>query len=288
MEHGVVFPQTEIGPDPIVVRDYVQAAEEIGYGHLVIYDHVLGADPDRPGGWHGRPYDKDSLFHEPLVLFGYLAGLTERIELVTGILILPQRQTALVAKQAAEVDILSRGRLRLGVGTGWNEVEYEALGENFHDRGKRQEEQIALLRELWANETVSFDGKWHTVTQAGLNPRPGRRIPVWFGGGADAVIERAARIGDGWFPIFGPDDRARAALDTLRGHLEQNGRDPASFGIQTQSFAARGNPDDWRKQVERWRELGATHVALSTMSAGLAKPDDHLRVLREYWDAVSG
>lgn len=285
MEIGIVFPQTEIGKDPAAVRDFAQAAEGLGFSHLLIYDHVLGADPDRPGGWRG-PYDMNTPFHEPFVTFGYLAAVTERIELVTAVLILPQRQAALVAKQAAEVDLLSHGRLRLGVGTGWNQVEYEALNENFHDRGKRQEEQIALMRELWSNDAITFEGRWHRVTKAGLNPLPSRQIPIWFGGSADALLRRAARIGDGWMPLMGPGDQAKTVMGTLRGYLEDAGRDVGSFGIQAQAQARGGNPDRWSSHAAAWRELGATHIAIATMNAGFASVDDHIEAARRYVEAV--
>ncbi|HEX9921222.1 MAG TPA: LLM class F420-dependent oxidoreductase, partial [Anaerolineae bacterium] len=195
MKLGVVFPQTEIGHDPAMIKDYVQTAEGLGYAYLLAYDHVLGANPDRPGGWQG-PYTYRDSFHEPLVLYGYLAGLTQTIEFVSGILILPQRQTVLVAKQAAQVDLLSGGCLRLGVGIGWNAVEFEALGQDFHTRGKRIEEQVTLLRELWTKPLVTFEGAGHTISAAGLNPLPVQRpIPIWFGGMADVVLRRTARLG---------------------------------------------------------------------------------------------
>ena len=214
MRLGVVFPQTEIGTDPGPIRAFAQAAEELGYLHILAFDHVLGADiRDRPG-WNGA-YDYTHLFHEPFVLFGYLAAVTSRAELVTSVLILGQRQTALVAKQAAEVDVLTGGRLRLGIGIGWNEVEYEALNENFHNRGARSEEQVALMRALWTQEVVNFDGRWHKVTAAGINPLPVQRpISVWFGGRADAVLRRIARIGDGFIMSSNqPPQRAQR-----RGH----------------------------------------------------------------------
>ena len=202
MELGAVFPQTEIGDDPAAVRDFAQAVEGMGLTHLLIYDHVVGAAADRFE--RQVPYTKDSMFHEPFVTLGYLAACTTTIELVTGVIILPQRQTVLVAKQAAEVDVLSGGRLRLGVGTGWNHVEFEALNENFHNRGKRQEEQVALMRALWADEIIDFEGNWHSVRQAGINPRPKGTIPIWFGGRDDRLVTRAARIGDGWMPQVSP------------------------------------------------------------------------------------
>ncbi|NRA04096.1 MAG: LLM class F420-dependent oxidoreductase [Myxococcales bacterium] len=287
MELGVVFPQTEIGNDPIAIRDFAQAAEGLGFGHLLAYDHVLGADPDRPGGWQGRPYDKDTPFHEPFVLFGYLAGCTTTLEFVSAVIILPQRQTALVAKQAAEVDVLSSGRLRLGVGTGWNEVEYEALGENFHDRGKRQEEQIELMRRLWAEESLSFEGRWHRVTKAGINPRPEATIPIWLGGMAEAVIDRAARIADGWMPLAGPNDASKQVIEKIHAGLEQAGRKPEDFGIQAQAQVRGGDPDRWRKHAAAWERLGATHLAIATMNAGLATPEAHIDAIRRYREALS-
>jgi probable F420-dependent oxidoreductase len=283
---GVVFPQTEIGNDPAIIRDFAQAAEEAGFNHLLVYDHVLGADRDRPGGFAG-PYDKDTAFHEPFVLFGYLAGVTQTIELVTGVIILPQRQTALVAKQCAEIAVLSGGRLRLGIGVGWNAVEYEALGESFSNRGAREEEQVQVLRALWENETIDFEGRWHRVPHAGINPRPETTIPIWFGGTADALLERAARIGDGWLPLVPPDDRGKSATDKIRQHLEAAGRDPADFGIEPQARIAGGNPERWRKHAGAWRELGATHISIVTMGANLSRPEDHLKAASEWRDAIS-
>ncbi len=287
MQIGVVFPQTEIGSDPAAVRDYAQAAEDLGYSHVLAYDHVLGASRDARPGWRG-PYDHNSQFHEPFVLFGYLAGVTQRIELVTGIIILPQRQAALVAKQAAAVDVLSGGRLRLGIGIGWNEVEYEALGEDFHTRGRRVEEQVALMRALWTEEVVTFQGRWHTVTAAGINPLPVRRpIPLWMGGGAEPVIRRIARLADGWFPQFRPDDRGRETLRRLHDYVREAGRDPGDIGIEGRASIGGGGPDDWAKEVEAWRELGATHLGVNTMGAGLSSPADHIDALRRFRDAAN-
>src|SRR5579885_1964305 len=219
MRIGVVFPQTEIGSDPGVVREYAQAAEGMGYSHLLAYDHVLGADTATRPGWRG-PYTSETQFHEPFVLFGYLAGLTRTLELVTGIIILPQRQTALVATQAAEVDVLSGGRLRLGVGIGWNQVEYEGLNERFSNRGARLEEQIEVLRALWSETSITYTGRWHTIDHAGINPLPVQRpIPIWIGATADAALRRAARLADGWFPQRPPDDQARAMMERLHGYL---------------------------------------------------------------------
>jgi probable F420-dependent oxidoreductase len=283
MKYGVVFPKTEIDPDPIVIRDYVQAIEGLGYDYLLIYDHVLGANPDRPGGWAGRPYKYTDSFHEPFVLFGYLAGLTERIQLVTGILILPQRQTALVAKQAAQVDILSGGRLVLGIGIGWNDVEYEALGEDFHNRGQRSEEQVALLNELWTKPLVTFKGKYHSIPDAGLNPLPVQRpIPIWFGGGADAVLRRMARLGQGWMANGSPNEALKAKVAQLHSYLQAEGRDPADFGLDGRIGVARRSPADWAAEAETWRKFGATQVALATMNAGFTSIDQHLTALQQF------
>ncbi|MFQ5436585.1 MAG: LLM class F420-dependent oxidoreductase, partial [Anaerolineae bacterium] len=197
MKIGLVYPQIEYSNDPIAIRDYAQTAEALGYDFIVAYDHVLGANPDRPGGWQG-PYTYVNPFHDPFVMFSYMAAQTERIAFATGILILPQRETAVVAKQAATLDLLSSGRFRLGVGNGWNKVEFVALNQDFHTRGRRMEEQVQLLRRLWTEDLITYEGEWHTIPDAGLNPRPNRRIPIWFGGGADAVLRRIARLGDGW------------------------------------------------------------------------------------------
>lgn len=287
MHIGVVFPQTEIGTDPAVVRDYAQTAEGLGYSHLLIYDHVLGASTANRPNWTG-PYTSDTLFHEPFVLFGYMAAITEKIELVTGVIILPQRQTALVAKQAAEVDILSGGRLRLGVGIGWNEVEYEGLNESFGNRGKRIEEQIEVMRRLWTEPVVDFKGKWHTIPEAGINPLPMQRpIPIWIGGGAEAVLERTGRIGDGWFPQMRPDDRARTAIDKIRAYAQQAGRDPSSIGIEARLNLREGDPDSWHHQIESWKELGATHIGINTMGMGLGSPRDHIKKIREIKSVLS-
>jgi probable F420-dependent oxidoreductase len=266
---GVVFPQTEIGDDPVLVRDFAQTAEGLGYAHLLVFDHVLGAGLARRPDWRGA-YHAGDAFHEPFVLFGYLAGLTERIELVTGVLVLPQRQTALVAKQAAEVDVLSGGRLRLGVGVGWNDVEYQALGEDFHDRGRRIEEQIVLLRALWTEPVVDFQGRWHRVPDAGLNPLPAQRpIPVWLGGQAEPVLRRTGAMGDGWFPQMLPDNDAADMLERLRGYAADAGRDPDHIGVEPRVEKRYGDPSQWPALIDGWRELGATHMGVSTRGLGL-------------------
>ncbi|MFF0338442.1 LLM class F420-dependent oxidoreductase [Kribbella sp. NPDC004875] len=279
MKIGAVFPQLEIGADPKVVRDWATTVEAAGYSHVLAYDHVLGADPAHRPGWTG--YTDKSLFHEVFVLFGYLAAITTDLELVTGVLVLPQRQTALVAKQAAEVDVLSGGRLRLGVGIGWNYVEYDALGVPFEKRAARMTQQVELLRKLWAEPVVSYDGDFDHVEEAGLNPLPGREIPIWFGGGADAVLRRTGRIGDGWMPQSAPDDNARRQVAMIREAAEKAGRDPGSIGIEARLSLGAVPEQDWQAFAEGWRELGATHLCINTMNMGLAKPADHAGVLSE-------
>jgi probable F420-dependent oxidoreductase len=285
MRIGVVFPQTELGGDPGAVRAYAERVEELGFTHVLAYDHVVGADPAVHQGWNG-PYDVHTTFHEPLVMFGYLAAVTRSLELVTGVIILPQRQTTLVAKQAAEVDLLSGGRLRLGVGIGWNAVEYEALGEDFSNRGKRSAEQIELLRLLWSNQAVTFNGGFHTVTGAGLAPLPVQRpIPVWIGAASDPGYRRAGRLADGWFPMMGPG----SGLDHARGIVEkaavEAGRDPAAIGMEGRASWS-GDDDAVLREVASWGDAGATHLSINTMGGGLATVDDHLDVLTRVAEAL--
>jgi probable F420-dependent oxidoreductase len=284
MQIGVVFPQTEIGPDVGAVRAYGQRAEQLGFAHLLAYDHVLGADPAIHQGWSG-PYDIETTFHEPLVLFGYLAAVT-RLELVTGIIILPQRQTALVAKQAAEVDLLTEGRFRLGVGLGWNRVEYEALGQDFASRGRRADEQVELLRRLWTERSVTFHGASEHVIGAGLAPPPVQRpIPIWFGAQSPAAYRRAGRLGDGWFPQVrpGPDlDAARAIVEQAAADA---GRDPAAIGMEGR-ISWTGDADKLTDHAGRWRKAGASHLSVNTMSAGLATVDQHLGALEQAAQAL--
>jgi probable F420-dependent oxidoreductase len=277
---GVVFPQTEIGADPGAVRGYAQRVEELGFSHVLAFDHVLGADPAVHAGWNGY-YDVRSTFHEPLVLFGYLAALTS-VELVTGIIILPQRQTALVAKQAAEVDLLTGGRFRLGIGLGWNAVEYEALGKDFTDRGRRMTEQVALLRRLWTEPSVTFVGQHETVTGAGLAPLPVQRpIPLWFGAHTRRAYVRAGQLGDGWFPQMPPGPRLDQARSVVEQAAAEAGRDPAALGMEGRISWGEGGQDQLAEHAARWRAAGATHLSVNTMGAGLAAVDDHLAALAD-------
>lgn len=302
MKVGAIFPITEIGTDPMAVRDYTQAIEELGYDHLVVFDHVLGADPSKHELW--GPYTHEFQFHEPFVLMGYLAAITKTIELATGIIIAPQRQTALLAKQAAEVDVLSGGRLRLGLGIGWNQVEYEGLGQDFSTRGKRIEEQMELMRLLWSNDLITFDGKWDKITDAGINPLPVQQpMPIWMGGWADAMIKRIARIGDGWFAFFKPDDAGKLMVEKLHQYAAEAGRDAAEIGIESwvtvnnaQVLAGWNqkpqdkllrSPDEWCEEIAGYKALGSTHIACWTMYADLT-PDQHIDVARRFKEAVDG
>jgi probable F420-dependent oxidoreductase len=260
------------------MRTYGQHVEELGYSHILAYDHVVGADPAVHTGWD-RAYNVHTTFSEPLVMFGYLAAVTYKVELVTGVIILPQRQTVLVAKQAAEVDLLSGGRLRLGVGVGWNAVEFEALGQEFGGRGERSDEQVAVLRRLWCEQSVTFDGKYHRITGAGIAPLPVQRpIPIWIGAASAPGYRRAGRTADGWFPLIKPgpelDDAravvAQAALDA--------GRDPAAIGMEGRIIYA-GDLDTVASEFAAWKDAGATHLSISTMDADLMTVDDHLAVL---------
>ncbi|HET8620217.1 MAG TPA: LLM class F420-dependent oxidoreductase [Acidimicrobiales bacterium] len=279
MRVGVVFPQTELGGDAGAVRAYGQGVEALGFSHLLAYDHVLGADPAVHAPWRG-PYDLATTFHEPFVMFGYLAGVTTTIELVTGIIILPQRQTALVAKQAAEVDILAGGRFRLGVGLGWNAVEYEALGQRFDQRGRRLSEQIGLLRRLWTEASVTHDGEFDTITGAGLAPPPLQRpIPVWIGGSSDAAYRRIGRLADGWFPQLRPGDELDRARAVIAGAAGAAGRDPAALGMEGRLRWDPSDPDRFARQLDKWRRAGASHVSVDTMGIGLGGVDDHLAAL---------
>jgi probable F420-dependent oxidoreductase len=291
MKIGVVFPQTEIGQDPAVIRDYAQAVESMGYTHILAFDSVIGANPDRPGGWDS-PYTYRHAFHEPFVLFGFCAAVTRRIELATGVLVLPQRQTALVAKQAAEVDILSGGRLRLGIGVGWNPVEFEALGENIHDRGRRIEEQLEVMRLLWTRELVTYEGHWHRVPDAGINPLPVQQpIPVWMGGESEPVLRRAARLADGWITLqtFRPGPAAQHTVDRLHRLVREAGRDPAAFGIEGRVALAQVTPEARAKEMAAWRAMrGITHLCINTMGLGLPSPEEHVRTLERFRKDVLG
>ncbi len=278
MQIGVVFPQTELGGDAGAVRAYAEGVSGLGYSHILAYDHVVGADPAAHPGWNG-PYDIDTTFHEPFVLFGFLAGMSP-LELVTGIIILPQRQTALVAKQAAEVDLLTGGRFRLGVGLGWNAVEYETLGRSFSDRGRRMEEQVGLLRRFWTERSVDHDGPSERVPGAGLAPLPVQRpIPIWFGGTSERALQRAGRLADGWFPQVAPGPKLDAARAVVAAAARGAGRDPDRVGMEGRVNWTGAGADQLADHVDRWRQAEATHVSINTMGAGFGSVDEHLGAL---------
>jgi probable F420-dependent oxidoreductase len=283
VKFGVVFPQTEIGSDPAAIRDYVQAAEGLGYDYLLAYEHMLGADPANYQDGRQFAYTYQDSFHEPMVLFGYLAALTEQIELVAGVLILPQRNTALVAKQTAEVDVLSRGRLRLGIGVGWNQAEMEGIGYDFRTRGRRVDEQIEVLLQLWTKPLVTFEGEYHAIQALGINPLPVQRpIPLWFGGAAEPMLRRMARFGNGWIPTGLNPGNARPIVERIHTCLGEFGRSAASFGIDARLNLARQPQTVWRDYVEDWKALGATHICVNTMGARLETAQDHIRAIEEF------
>ncbi len=286
MDIGAGIPHDEIGNDPGAITAYAQGAEELGVTHLLIYDHVVGVDRNRPGGFEG-PYDSNVAFHEPLVLFGFLAGCTTLVELVTAILILPQRQTVLVAKQAAEVAILSGNRLKLGIGVGWNSVEYDTLNEDFGNRGRRQEEQVDLMRRLWTEDVFSYHGEFHSFEHASILPRPTEPVPVLFGGSAPALLDRCALLGYGWLPLGSPNDKMADRIAEMRRVREATGRSWDGFEIRAQAQWGGGTPERWQSHARRWKDLGATHLAVATHNAGDTDVDGHLARIAEYRTAVA-
>lgn len=282
MRIGLVFPQSEFGNDPLAIRDYAQAAEELGFTHILAYDHVLGANPNRPGGWSG-PYTHLTPFHEPFLLFAYMAACTSKIEFTTGIIILPQRQTVLVAKQAAELDVLCQGRLRLGVGLGWNSVEFTGLNESFHNRGRRIEEQVSLMKLLWTQPLVTFKGKYHTIEDAGINPLPIQKpIPIWFGGQSDEQLRRAATLSDGWMPNYRTVADAAPALALLDQYLSEAGRSRGEFGLEPRLHFGHGDPKLWEKAMAEWQSAGATHLSVNTMDCGFTSPQAHIQAISQF------
>ncbi len=282
MRIGLIYPQTEFGNNPAAIKDYAQTAEACGYNHILAYEHVLGANPDRPGGWSGT-YTYHDAFLEPFSLFSYLAGITQRIQFTTGVLVLPQRQTVLVAKQAATLDVLSGGRLRLGVGLGWNAVEYASLNQDFHTRGARISEQVELMRLLWTQPLVNFSGKWHSIPDAGINPLPVQQpIPVWFGGHANAVLQRIALLGDGWMPLYRTPEELKPALDRLEGILHENSRMLKDIGIDVRISYDNGEPEPLVRTVRAWELFGATHLSVNFMKCGLQTPQEHINAVRNF------
>jgi len=295
MKLGVALPIVDIGGEPDAIRDFAQAAEAIGYQGIAAPDHVLGVNvASRPEWTQGRARSTD-LYHDPFVLFGFLAGCTKIADFSTQVLILPQRQTVLVAKQAACLDVLCGGRFRLGIGVGWNEVEFTGLNEDFHNRGRRSEEQVAVMQALWAEPHGVFKGKWHTIEDAGINPRPASgKVPPWYGGHADVTLRRVVDWGDGWMPLaYAPGEAARAAIAKLRRYAEAAGRDPATIGIDTR-VSAGGDEAQWREDVRFWKSCGVTHLTLANyyQSGHLRRIAgrslaDHIAAMTRYWNAVA-
>ena len=287
VQRGAFFPTRDMPADRAAIRDWAQAAEELGFDFIEVPDHVLGADRAALPDFEG-PYDIDDSFHELFVTLGFIAGATKHIGLASGVLILPQRQTALVAKQAAQLDILCDGRLRLGVGVGWNPVEYDALGEEWTTRGRRQTAQLELMNALWTERTVTFDGEFDRVTHAGLQPPSLQRpIPVWFGGGAEATLRRAAQYGAGWIPLGKPNSKIGAQIERLRSELlPERGRDAADFGIEGWIQSGVGGSDAWAAIAEQWRALGASHITFYTSGQGVGSPQRQIEAMREFLDVV--
>jgi probable F420-dependent oxidoreductase len=285
MQLNAMFPTRDVGSDPAKIRDWAQAAEDLGYAYIEVPDHVFGATAR--DGWTPLYNEKDP-FHETFVMLGFLAAVTTRIRLSSGVLIAPQRQTGVIAKQAAEVDLLSGGRLRLGIGVGWNHVEYEALGQDWKTRGARQAEQVEVLRRLWSEDLVTFNGRFHALQDVNIVPPPVQRpIPIWFGGVSDAVVIRAARLGDGWMPIIAPDEKAEQKLILLREEMKQHERDPARFGVEGWLRMNDADPQRWAAAADGWRKLGADMVMLYPMYR-MPKLDDQIETLRRFKEVASG
>jgi probable F420-dependent oxidoreductase len=285
MQLNAMFPTRDVGTDPAKIRDWAQAAEDLGYAYIEVPDHVFGAAAR--DGWTPLYNERDP-FHETFVMLGFLAGVTKRIRLSSGVLIAPQRQTGLIAKQAAEADLLSGGRLRLGIGVGWNHVEYEALGEDWKTRGARQAEQVEVLRRLWSEDLVTFNGRFHALKEVNIVPPPVQRpIPIWFGGVSDAVVMRAARLGDGWMPIMAPDEKAEQKLALLREEMKKRGRDAAKFGIEGWLRMSDADPQRWAAGADGWRKLGADMIMLYPMYR-MPEFDDQIETLRRFKEVASG
>ena len=285
MQLGAVLSQNEIGEIP-ALRDYAQSVQDLGYDFLVNADHVVGSDPAAHPELE-RVFPIDNLLHEPFALFAFVAAAAPRLGLLTSVIILPQRQTVLAAKQAAEIDVMTGGRFRFGVGIGWNPVEFEALGMSFANRARRFEEQIAVMRRLWTERVVTFEGRYHTLHAAGINPRPVQQpLPIWIGASAEAAVKRACQIADGYLPLRPLDGGWTATIEKVHGWLREAGRDPAAFGIEGRLEASTGTPEDWRKTAEMWRGFGASHLSIGT--GGVGGPDAHVRRLREVREAIGG
>lgn len=285
MKFGAIFPQLDIGTDVNAIREYIREVETMGYDHILLYDHVLGANPEREGGWSG-PYTHQSMFHEVFVTLAYAAAITTKLELVTGVLILPQRQATLAAKQAAQLDLLSNGRLRLGLGVGWNKVEMDSMNMESSNRGKRIDEQLEVMNLLWSQELVQFEGKYHKLDDVGLNPMPQRKIPLWFGGSADPVLRRIAKYGEGWMPGGRSPEESKSVVEKLHTFLEEVGREKESIGIDPFLSLDRIPVKESGAFIDAWRELGATHISVGTMYQGYTETTQHLEDLWQFMESV--
>ena len=289
MDFGISFPQTQIGNDPAIIRNFVETAEELGFERLTLVDHILGAKEAKDAPWAVH-YTIEYGFHEPLTLFAWIAGFTKSIQLVTANVVLPQRQTELVAKQAAQIDILTGGRMVLGIGVGWSKSEFEALNMNFANRGARIEEQVDLLRRLWTDELVEFEGKWHKISEMGMNPRPIQQpIPIWFGAMEEVAVRRAARIGDGWLmsPRGKPDDQMKKLVEAFYGEADSAGRNVNDLGIDATVFAEDRGPNEWLSEAQAWRDLGATSITFRTSESGFTHIDQHINAMRRLAEATT-
>ena len=262
MRIGIHFPQAEIPHDYTVIRDYLQRAETLGFSHINTPDHVLQTRTPVADSPLAANYTTEFPHHEVMTLLSFAAGVTESLELKTAILILPQRQAVLVAKQAAQLDVLSGGRLQLGVGLGWNDPEFVSLDMNFNNRARRMEEQIEVCRLLWTEQHVTYEGKWHKIDDAGLAPMPIQRpIPVWIGAFQPVAVSRAARIADGWQAMLpAPGEKSAAVFSDFQDQVKTAGRDPDSVGIEATIFSGKIDPETWAAQIQGWIDCGATQI----------------------------
>ena len=288
MKIGAVFPQTEIESDPVIIKDFAQSVEELGFNHLIAYDHVVGKNTTNIPDWK-MPYSHKSSFQEPLMLFSYLAGVTNKLDFMTGVIILPQRQTTLFAKQAANLDLYCAGRLRLGIGLGWNKVEYDALNEEFSNRGKRMDEQIDFLRRCWTEETFIYDKDFHNMDDAGIRPLPLQKpIPLWIGGTSRAAMKRAARMGDGWLPYAQPGDSAEETMQIFNDLVDAAGREQGSVAVENIIYMGDSFGDPVRpvetaiSEARLWKTAGASHVSFETMCCHFKNLDEHIRGLEKF------
>ncbi|MGD8633560.1 MAG: LLM class F420-dependent oxidoreductase [Anaerolineales bacterium] len=288
MKFGAVYPQNEVEHDPGWIRTFAQSLESLGYDHVLTYEHVLGVEADHPKAVRG-PYGIEDAFLSPLLLFSALALVTNKLEFATGILVLPQRDAVLVAKQVASLDVLSGGRVRLGVGVGWNAAEFAALGADFSTRGRRIEEQVSVLKELWTQPVAHYSGEWYQLEHVGIRPMPKQKpVPIWFGGYADVVLKRVARMGDGWFPGFSDVEEAKPELDRLASYVEAQGRRWEEIGIEVRLRYGDGDLDTLGAQIEAWARLGISHLSVNTMRSGLVGQQAHLEAVERFAELLPG